>query len=339
MHALRRSMVSTVAALAGFSMVTGASVAQGQDASAPGSVRVRMSLNAVHAPDAVAAGRYRLAVAAPRRFPGFLQLVKPDHGYTRAEFRSDVRRSGRPGSRAALRRLSTKLRYFGGAVVPATRTGALWETLYAGRYWLVAPALRPSGLATTTVRVHGTPAPSRFPRVAAHATGTDSGLRLERRIPRVGRLLIRNTSSGLDSQVMLPLRGDATYADFLRWLRHPRRAPMPLRLRGARFTAALSPDAAYVLRYRLHPGRYVVFSLSSLNARRIRQMFQPVTVPAGPNAQARRASWQRGAEGLRPLPGLTRQRIQHWGATRSSGTVGLSGLRRLVTRVAVPTPR
>ncbi|MDQ4085415.1 MAG: hypothetical protein M3165_06305 [Actinomycetota bacterium] len=334
MHAARRSVVATVAALAGLGMVPAASVAQ--DAPAPASARVRMSVHGVHAPGTLTAARYHLEVAAPRRFPGMLQLVKPDRGYTRAEFRADLRRQGWPGGSAARRRLSTNLRYFGGAVVPATRTGSLWETLYAGRYWLIAPALVPGGSAITTVRVHGTPAPSRFPRVSAHVTGTDTGLRLERRIPRAGRMLIRNTGTDLDAQFLVPLRGDATYADFLRWVRHPRRAPMPLRFRGARFTAALSPEASYVLRYRLHPGTYVVVSLSSLRADRLRQVFQPLTVPAG----ARRSTGSPRAEGLRPAPGLTR-RIQQWGGTRSrdTSTSKPSGLRGLLTRLALPTPR
>lgn len=252
-----------------------------------------------------------------------------------------MRRLGGPGTGPALRRLSTELRYFGGAVVPPTRTGALWETLYAGRYWLMAPALRPEGMAITTVRVHGTPAPSRFPRVSAHATGTNTGLRLERRIPRAGRMLIRNTSTDLDSQLMIPLKADATYADFLRWVRHPRRAPMPLRFRGARLTASLSPDTAYVLRYRLHPGQYVVFGASSLNADRVRQVFQPLTVPPGSPALGRRSSSAVRSAGLRTVPGVT-QRIQHWGThSRAAATSprGLSGLRRLLTRLAAPSPR
>jgi hypothetical protein len=268
--------------------------------------------------------------------------VKPNHGYTRADFRSDIRQLGGRGTGAALRRLSTQLRYFGGAVVPPTRTGAVWETLYAGRYWLMAPAVRRGGTAITTVRVHGTPQPSRFPRVSAHATGSDSGLRLERRIPRAGRMLIRNISADLDTQLMLPLKAGATYADFLRWVRHPRRAPMPLRFRGARLTAALSSDAAYVLRYRLHPGRYVVFGLSSLNADRIRQVFQPLTVPAGSHPGVRPSPGSLRSEGLRTAPGLP-QRIQHWGVTRRPGTAtspeGLSDLRRMVTRLTPPAVR
>ena len=43
--------------------------------------------------------------------------------------------------------------------------GVLWETLYAGRYWLLGVTFHP-GFAITAVHVHGTPQPSRFPRVS-----------------------------------------------------------------------------------------------------------------------------------------------------------------------------
>jgi hypothetical protein len=338
MHAARRSMVAGVAGLAALGILPAASVAQAQDVPAPDTVRVRMSMTGAHAPDALAAGRYRLSIDAPRRFPGMLQLVKPNQGYTRADFRADSRQLGRRGSGAALRRLSSQLRYFGGAVVAPTRTGAMWETLYAGHYWLMAPAARPGGMGITTVQVHGTPAPTRFPSVSANATGTNTGLRLERRVPRTGRMLIRNTSNSIDLQLMLPLKAGASYNDFYRWARHPMRAPMPLRFRGARITSALSPDAGYVLRYQLHPGRYVVFGLSSLNADRLRQVFQPLTVRAGANAAARRSSWT-GPEGFEKAPRLA-SRVKRWGATRSGDPATndgrLSGLRSMLTRLAAP---
>lgn len=318
------------------------SLAEADTLPAPKTVRVRMSMTEVHAPDALSSARYRLGIHAPSRIPALLDIVKPDRGYTQSDFRSDVRRAGRPGGMPALKRLLTKLRYFGGAVVAPGRTGALWETLYSGRYWAMAPTVRPRGLGLDieTIRVHGTPAATRFPRVSANATGTAHGLRLERRIPRRGRILIRNNSTGLDAVFLLPLKPDATYADFIRWVRHPR-TQMPVRFRGARLTSTLSPDAGYVLRYQLHPAEYVVFSASSLNSRRIREAFQPLTVPRGDHLRRVGSSWRAPGDGFRNAPGLT-HRVERWrdstgiDATRPSG---LAALRRSLRPMLAPTFR
>ena len=337
MHVARRSLLAAAVGTLALATVPAMSLAQADTVPAPDTVRVRMSRTDVHAPDALAAARYRLAVEAPSRFPGMLQLVKPDHGYTQAEFRADARRAGRPGGLPALKRLLTKLRCFGGAVVAPGRTGALWETLYSGRYWLMAPALRPGGVDIKTVRVHGTPGASRFPWVSANATSTNRGLRLERRIPRTGRMLVRNNSHVDDSLMLLPLRPGTHYADFVRWLHRPM-GEMPVRFRGARVTANLSPDAGYVLRYQLHPADYVVFSFTSLiSPGRISDVFQPLTVPSGRHARSA-ASWQAPGGGLRNAPRLA-ERVERWHA--SSGTGGtvksrLGSLRRSLRPMLAP---
>jgi hypothetical protein len=340
MRAVRRSLLAALAGTVGLATLPAMSLAQAETEPAPKSVRVRMTMTEVHAPDSVPAGRYRLGVDAPSRVPGLLQLVKPDQGYTKADFRGDLRRADRPGGRAATRRRMTKLRFFGGAVVAPGRTGALWETLYSGRYWLMAPTRRLGGFSAKTVRVHGTPTASRFPSLSAHATGTEHGLRLEREIPRTGRMLIRNHSEFTDSLMMVPLRSGTTYADFVQWLRHPS-GRMPLRFRGARITAGLSPDAGYVLRYRLHPAEYVAFGLSSFSGRRIREVFQPLTVRGARRAASTRSSWQAPGGGLRKAPSLAR-RIEHWHATGPvAGTLGsrLDALRRSVRPLLVPSFR
>lgn len=312
MHKVRCSLLAvTVVALG---TLPAASLAQARGLPEPRQLTVRLSPSGVRAPDVLAAGRYRLNVRAPLHAPAVLQLVKPDREYTRADLRAD----GRRGTRAAARRIRANIRFFGGAEVRAGSSGALWETLYAGRYWMVGFGAGRRGFSIKTVHVHGTPTLSSFPRVSAEATGTRKGLRLTRTTSQTGRMLIRNMSSRIDALVLLPLKKGVTYADFLRSLRNPDRAP-PVRFRGARSTATLSPDAGYVLRYRLHPGNYVVLSISSLIAatgpHSLRRLFRPLTVLRHPGADSARTSVARGFEGFEGTPSVGR-RIEHWLSTK-----------------------
>jgi len=255
---------------------------------------VRLGTSAVHAPDSVRAGRYRIEVRTPENSPGLLMMVKPDRGYSLADLRSDVRR----GTPASTRHFRRNTRYFGGVdMLNAGGTGALWETLYAGRYWMVGVTFHP-GFSVKTVHVHGVPSPSRFPHVSGSVTTTDRGLDSTRFVPQAGRMLIRNTGARLSFLVLLPLADGATYDDFIRWLRHPRRRPAPIGIRGFRSTAALSPGAGYVLRYRMRPGRYVVTDyrglISTVRGRTtgLRRVVRPVTVRQAPARPAGRSALQ-----------------------------------------------
>lgn len=301
MHKVRSALLAL--AVVGLGSVPAGS--QARELPAPREVTVRVAPSGVKAPDALRSARYRLTLQAPRRVPALLQLVKPDRGYTRAEFRADVRRRGGVSDR----RIMSHLRFFGGAELRAGQTGALWETLYAGRYWLMGVAARPGGQSIHTIRVHGTPSPRSFPRVSAEATGTESGLRLSRTAPESGRMLIRNANNDVEALTLVPLTEGTTYADFIHWLRRPH-GRMPLRLRGIRSTALLSPDAGYVLRYRLRPGDYVVTSLGELQAAGPaagpRQFFHPLTVEAASSARAARARSPRLTEGFQRTPAATR---------------------------------
>jgi hypothetical protein len=261
---------------------------------APREVVARLTSSGLHAPDSLRAGRYKMELRVPAGMPGMLLVLRPDRGYSLAELRADARAAVH-GSRAANRRIRENLRYFGGAQTTAGGSGALWETLYAGRYWLVGFGAVSGPPTFETVHVHGAPSASRFPRVTASVTTTADGLEATRFMPRAGKMLVRNTGRGADSLFMLRLTGGSTYDDFIAWAHHPRRQP-PFGLRGLRSTAALSPDAGYVLRYRMIPGRYVVLEADTVRRmfgrfgakiERVRQVTAPVTVrPAGPANRA-----------------------------------------------------
>jgi hypothetical protein len=284
MYKVRCSLLAMTVAVAGWTAA--APVANADRLPAPRHVVVRLAKTGVHAPDSLRAGRYKVEVRVPSRRPGILILVKPDRGYTRADLRADARAAAR-GSGAANRRIRENLRYFGGAETTAGGSGALWETLYTGRYWLAGftSVSRPT---FKTVRVHGTPPVSRFPRVTASVRTKSNGLRITRFVPQAGKMLVRNTGRGVDSLFMLRLTKGSNYDDFVRWAHHPRSEP-PFGLRGLRSTAGLSRGAGYVLRYRMRPGRYVVmesqtvrrmFGRFGTHVERIRQVTRPLNVRA-----------------------------------------------------------
>jgi hypothetical protein len=275
-------------ALVGSSLIPAATVAQAERLAKPRDLRVRMSATGVHVRESLASGRYRIHVRAPRRGFGILVLVKPDRGYTRADLRADDRRR----TRAADRRIQDNLRFFGGVQLPRGRSGVLWETLYAGRYWLVGLSNLRRDVSITTVHVHGSPFASTFPRVSAQATNGKRGIpRVTRRIPQSGRILVRNTSRRDDAMTFLRLAQGVSYPEFLRAVRRSKDG-FPLILSGAMSTASLSPNAGYVLRYRLRPGRYVAMGNRGLNSlfsprhRRLRQLVRPVRVHRSGQASA-----------------------------------------------------
>lgn len=259
----------------GASLVSAGSLAQANRLPAPRDLPVRLTPNHVQAPDAVRAGRYRIEVRAPRRALATFTLVKPDGGFTRADLRRGRSNVGQ------------KLRFFGGLTVNPGQTGVMWETLYAGRYWLMSATLgRRVHERVQTIRVHGTPSLSRFPRVSAEATNRDKGARMTRRIPRAGRMLVRNTSPRLDAIVLLPLKDGFTYREFLRWVRRDGEGKSPIRLLGFRMTTPTSPRVGYVLRYWLRPGNWVVTDPRTLfglgrQPDRLRQAFRPLRVHGG----------------------------------------------------------
>jgi hypothetical protein len=288
-------------ALVGASLVPAATAAQADRLAKPRDLRVRISATGVHARESLASGRYRIHVRAPRRSFGILVMVKPDRGYTRADLRSDDRR----GTPAADRRIQANLRFFGGVQMRPGRSGVLWETLYAGRYWLVGLTNLRRGVSITTVHVHGSPFASTFPRVSAQATNSRRGIpRITRRIPHSGRILVRNTSRRVDSMLFLRLAPGVSYREFLRAVRRSKRG-FPLVLRGHTFsTASLSPSAGCVLRYRLRPGTYVVMGSRGLNSlfsprhRRLRQLVRPVGVHRRVQSSAQAIAGMSAAPGV-----------------------------------------
>jgi len=270
---VRASVLAVTVVSAG--LVPTVQVAQAESLPAPPTVRVGMSARSIRGPESLAAGRYRLQVRAPQHGFGRLQIVKPRPGYTVAQFRHDlVGAEGFP-------RLRRNTRSFGGVNLHARGTGVMWETLFAGRYWLCGFTTQMQRIPNiTTVHVHGIPTASRFPRVTAEATNLERrGVRITRRsIPRTGNLLVRNRSHITNDILFLRLKPGFTYVDYLRFSRSGR-GGTPVGIPG-RLTQLQSPGAGFVLHYRFEPGRYVVTTIAGLfaNAPNLRRLSSPLAV-------------------------------------------------------------
>jgi hypothetical protein len=316
---VKSSLVVTV--LVGASLVSPGSLAQADHLPAARDLTVRLTPDGVQTRDSLRAGRYRIEVRTPRKAFGMLTLLKPARGFTRADLRQGH------GN------VEQNLRLFGGLTLYPGQTGVMWETLYAGRYWLVSQTFgRRSGRERIrTIRVHGTPSPSRFPRVSAEATNRDNGARITARIPRAGRMLIRNTSPRLDGVVLLPLKDGFTYHEFLTWLRRDGDGKVPIRIGGFRLTGYTSPGVGYVLRYRLRPGNWVVTDPRTLfgvgrQHDRLTQAFRPLRVRGGkPRAAAAVGAARYEADGFT-------------GSPRQRRTVGRA-LERIAEGQTLPGPR
>jgi hypothetical protein len=292
MRLVKHSLVVT--ALLGSSLVPAGAVAQADHLPAPRDLTVRLTPQAVRAPDSVQAGRYRIEVRAPRRALASLTLVKPDRGFTRADMRAGRGNTGQ------------RIRFFGGLTLLPGQSGVMWETLYSGRYWLMSETFgRRSHDRIQTIRVHGVPGLSRFPRVSAQAFNRDNGARISARIPRAGRMLIRNTSRRLDAVALLPLKDGFTYGDFLTWVRRDGDGKSPVRAFGVRMTGFTSPRVGYLLRYRLRPGNWVVSDLRTMFGfgRKdvpLTQSFRPLRVRGGTTGSAGAARYE--ADGFTTSP-------------------------------------
>jgi len=308
MRPVKSSLV--VSFLLGSALVPAGAPAQASQLPAPRDLTVRVTLDDVRAPDSVQAGRYRIEVQAPRRALADLTLVKPDRGFTRADLRQ-----GRGNGQ--------QIRFFGGLRLMPGQTGVMWETLYSGRYWLLSETSgRRSHQRIQTIRVHGAPSLSRFPRVSAEGFNRDNGARITSRIPRAGRMLVRNTSPRVDAMVLLPLKAGFTYRDLIGWLRRDADGKSPLRMFGLRMTGFTSPRVGYVLRYRLRPGNWVVTDLRTLfgigRHHRLTQVFRPVRVHGGTAGSAGAARYEADGFTSSPRQRRTVERALHRLAERRS---------------------
>ncbi len=240
------------------------------EAPAPPKVTIHVEGHNVSMPGALRSSRYHFVVAGT----GGVQLVKVDKGYTRAEFVRDVKRAER-GNGRAFERLTDNLRFFGGVVTADQDRGEFWETLYTGTYWALsldafdrAPRVRE----IKVVKVHGSVRETAWPGQSGIATLRDDRIVVPARLPRSGRLLVRNRGSNIDLVIVLRLAPGKTIKDL-------RNADDDSAIRDIAVPVALlSADTQMIWGYSLPKGNYVFAgaqsvmtadSLSALRAVRI----------------------------------------------------------------------
>jgi hypothetical protein len=194
-----RARSSLGAAVAAVALASGAVVgaAPASAAVAPPGVKVTLKDGHVRlAPDTLRPGLYRFAVEVPGGAPDGLQLVRPRAGYSAAEFArdSDLVSSGTPTqARRAQRRLDANARMWGGLVVDGPATENFWQSLPAGRVFLVSQR-RPREV--RVVRVTGERRRTSVPGANAVIDVADGALTTTATaLPTSGTVLVRNTGT------------------------------------------------------------------------------------------------------------------------------------------------
>ena len=252
--------VSGVLAAAG--LVAAAPAAQAHPLPEPPRVTAAVSsTGVVTMPSHLRSQRYRFVVTTNDRKDGAsLQLVKPNRGYTRAEFVRDFRRSHSENQKvalAALGRISTNTRLFGGAAAEPGKNGQFYMTLYAGRYWALDPDEKLRKAADLrTIHVTGTPKPTRWPGSDATVTAVHhERFTAPKTIPAKGTMLFRNRDTEPHFVVLAKLEKGKTVADVRAFLKNPK-GPFPATDQAS--SAVISPNVQYLWNYSVPKGRYVL---------------------------------------------------------------------------------
>ena len=195
-HRRRTSAGAAVAALA---VASGAVVAAAPASAAVAPPRVKVTLADGHVRTVASTlrpGLYRFVVEVPGGAQDGLQLVRPRAGYTVAEFTRDtdlVSRGTPTQVRRAQHRLESEARLWGGVVVDGPATESFWQSLPAGRVWLVSQR-RPSEV--RVVRVAGERRRTTVPGQDATVDVTEGSLTTtSATLPTVGTVLVRNRGS------------------------------------------------------------------------------------------------------------------------------------------------
>ncbi|MGH8970430.1 MAG: hypothetical protein ACRDV1_10830 [Actinomycetes bacterium] len=263
-NALVRPSAVATAVLLGVGLM-GAPAASAAAAPAPARLLVTVDHGRVHMPSSLRSARYRFVVKAVGRADG-VQLVKPDRGYTKDEFRADARRSdsrNRQVAKRAVRHMLDNIRFFGGVNAERGDKAVFWETLYTGRYWV----LTQTSQRIREVRVHGSVRRTAMPAFDGTLRVRDGKITAAPRVlPRHGKFLVRSTGTQPHQLVLMRLAPGKTAADVKKFLRRlfegdltvlDEEPPMDLYAEPLG-TGVLSPGTQYVQRYTLPRGNYAV---------------------------------------------------------------------------------
>lgn len=231
---------------------------------------------APHAPTVtVTLGSNGPTISGPRRWqPGAVRIVAasrlPDQeltllhfqpGYSYARFQADGKHANghNAAARAALRRVFANTVFDGGVDLFRGQSASVTVTVRPGTYYLGELARRPE---LTPIRVSG-PTRARPPAAAGIVTVSDSGFRIDRTLPAVGTITIRNRGSQPHRVNLVPVKPGTTRAQVGAYLRktaaRDNAPPPPFALKAPQLGSAdISPGQQMQLTYKLPAGEYAL---------------------------------------------------------------------------------
>lgn len=201
----------------------------------------------------VQAGRVIFKVVVPKG-DHELQLLKLAPGYTTAMANKDIN-AAFSGKVAAVKRVDTKITWFGGAEATPGKAGYFAETLYAGKYYLIDQ----NSHAHTTLTVTGSPVAR--PWIANSSTiignakdrfGGDSVL------PHSGWTLVRDTSDEPHFVVFQQVKKGTTRHDVEEYFKAGDESQPAFALGPNTSTGVISGGTQMLFHYSLPKGEYVI---------------------------------------------------------------------------------
>ena len=262
----RRGTAAVWAAVATVTVAAGALSGAVPASAAVDATRVKVVVRDGHvrsAPDALRPGLHRFAVEVAGGAETGLQLVRPRSGYTAGEYARDAELAS-TGTlvqvRRAQRRIADHARQWGGVVVDGPATEVFWQSLPAGRVFLVTPD-RPSEV--HRVRVSGDRRRATVPATTARVEVTEGSLTSSAvTLPTRGTLQISNTGTQTHVVGMAKLAPGKTVDDVIAYFTSVFTDPAAEDpFDEAEFGAAAlyqDPGSREWLRYDVTPGNYVV---------------------------------------------------------------------------------
>ena len=268
----RRRVSAGAAVAAALAVASGSVIGAAPASAAVAPPRVKVTIEAGHVRTAASTlrpGLYRFAVEVPGGAEDGLQLVRPRAGYSVAEYvRDSELASGGTSAqgRRARHRLEANARLWGGVVVDGPATEVFWQSLPAGRVWLLSQR-RPTEV--RVVRVTGERRRTSVPGQDAVVDVTDGALTTTAgALPASGTVLVRNGGTETHVAGLAKLKPGKTIDDvrtyFARVFGDPSDpdAPAPEDpFDESEYGAAalyLAPGAREWLHYELSPGSYAL---------------------------------------------------------------------------------
>ena len=250
----RRRVAAVVAAMA--TAVTGTALVPSQvDAAGKiPTIRARMTDQAIHlSRDTVRAGRIKFRVTVPSG-DHTLQVLQLHKGYRPRDLMSDIDNAFR-GRIPAIKRVDTRVTWYGGAEATKNHPGRYSVTLPAGKYLIVDQSGPAGALLTVTGALQ--------PRAWIHNDSTIVGtggdrFRAPKVIPNSGWTVFKDTSDEPHFLVIQHVKRGTTRHMITRYFKSGNQAEPPFALPETTSSGVISGGSQILFHYNLPAGRYVL---------------------------------------------------------------------------------